>query len=99
MTLAPEIGIDLGTANILVYRRDKGLVLNEPALVAMNKQTGRVLKVGAEASHISGRTPANVAAIRPMQDGVIADYGPLCASFNLRSSARAGLGGSSAQPL
>lgn len=74
MKLAPELGIDLGTANILVYRRDKGLVLNEPAVVAVHAQTRKVLKVGTEAYEMLGKTPANILAIRPMKDGVIADY-------------------------
>lgn len=74
MKFAPELGIDLGTANILVYRRDKGMVLNEPAVVAVNTVTGKVLKIGTEAYEMLGRTPANVAAIRPLKDGVIADY-------------------------
>lgn len=72
--LVPELGIDLGTANILVYRHDKGLVLNEPSVVAVNSQTGKVLKVGNEAYEMLGRTPANITAIRPLKDGVIADY-------------------------
>jgi rod shape-determining protein MreB and related proteins len=74
MRFVPELGIDLGTANILVYRSDRGLVLNEPSVVAVNTQTGRVLKVGNEAYEMLGRTPANITAIRPLKDGVIADY-------------------------
>ncbi len=74
MRLAPELGIDLGTANILVYRRDKGLVLNEPSVVAVAVNTGKVLKVGNEAYDMLGRTPGNIRAIRPLKDGVIADY-------------------------
>jgi rod shape-determining protein MreB and related proteins len=74
MRLVPEIGIDLGTANILVYRRDKGLVLNEPSVVAVSSKTGKVLKVGNEAYDMLGRTPTNITAIRPLRDGVIADY-------------------------
>jgi rod shape-determining protein MreB len=74
MRLVPEIGIDLGTANILVYRRDKGLVLNEPSVVAVNSKTGKILKVGSEAYEMLGRTPGNITAIRPLKDGVIADY-------------------------
>ncbi len=74
MRLVPEIGIDLGTANILVYRRGKGIVLNEPTVVAMNLQNGQVLAVGNEAREMLGRTPGNIAAIRPLKDGVIADY-------------------------
>jgi rod shape-determining protein MreB len=69
----PEIGIDLGTANILVYRRGKGIVLCEPTVVAITKN-GRVLAVGNEARDMLGRTPGNITAIRPLKDGVIADY-------------------------
>lgn len=74
LRLAPEIGIDLGTANILVYRRGKGVVLNEPTVVAINTRNGRVLAVGNEAREMLGRTPGNITAIRPLRDGVIADY-------------------------
>ncbi len=74
LRLVPELGVDLGSANILVYRRDKGLVLNEPAVVAVNIQTGKVLKVGNDAYDMLGRTPNGIAAIRPLKDGVIADY-------------------------
>lgn len=74
MRLVPEIGIDLGTANILVYRRGKGIVLNEPTVVAMSVNQKRVLAVGNEAREMLGRTPGNIQAIRPLKDGVIADY-------------------------
>jgi rod shape-determining protein MreB and related proteins len=74
LRLVAEIGIDLGTANILVYRRGKGIVLNEPTVVAMNVRQGKVLAVGNEAREMLGRTPGNIAAIRPLKDGVIADY-------------------------
>lgn len=74
MRLVPEIGIDLGTANILVFRRGKGIVLSEPTVVAINTQNGRVLAVGNEAREMLGRTPGNIQAIRPLKDGVIADY-------------------------
>lgn len=73
MRLVPEIGIDLGTANILVYRRSKGIVLNEPTVVAIGAN-GKVLAVGNEAREMLGRTPGNISAIRPLKDGVIADY-------------------------
>ncbi|RYG31883.1 rod shape-determining protein, partial [bacterium] len=73
MRLVPEIGIDLGTANILVYRRGKGIVLSEPTVVAIGKN-GKVLAVGNEARDMLGRTPGNIKAIRPLKDGVIADY-------------------------
>ena len=74
MRLVPEVGIDLGTANILVYRRGRGIVLNEPTVVAISVQNGRVLAVGNEAREMLGRTPGNITAIRPLKDGVIADY-------------------------
>lgn len=74
MRLVPEIGIDLGTANILVYRRGKGIVLSEPSVVAISNNNGRVLAVGNEARDMLGRTPGNITAIRPLKDGVIADY-------------------------
>lgn len=74
MRLVPEIGIDLGTANILVYRRGKGVVLNEPTVVAIANNSGKVLAVGNEAREMLGRTPGNITAIRPLKDGVIADY-------------------------
>lgn len=74
MKLVPEIGIDLGTANILVYRRGKGIVLQEPTVVAINTQNGKVLEVGNAARDMIGRTPGNIQAIRPLKDGVIADY-------------------------
>ena len=74
MKIVPEIGIDLGTANILVYRRGKGIVLNEPTVVAISTKQGKVLAVGVEAREMLGRTPGNIQAIRPLKDGVIADY-------------------------
>lgn len=74
MRLVPEIGVDLGTANILVYRRGKGIVLKEPTVVAINRQNGQVLAVGNDAREMLGRTPGNISAIRPLRDGVIADY-------------------------
>lgn len=73
-SLVPELGIDLGTANIFVYLRGKGIVLREPSVVAMSTVTKRVLAVGEEARLMIGRTPGNIVAIRPMSDGVIADY-------------------------
>ncbi|MFD1430930.1 MULTISPECIES: rod shape-determining protein [Lacticaseibacillus] len=69
-----NIGIDLGTANTLVYVDGKGIVLNEPSVVAKNTQTEEIIAVGEEARAMIGRTPANITAIRPMKDGVIADY-------------------------
>ena len=72
--LSNDIGIDLGTANSLVYLRDQGIVLSEPSVVAVLAETGKVLAVGMEAKRMLGRTPGNIKAIRPMKDGVIADF-------------------------
>jgi len=69
-----RIGIDLGTANSLVYLEGKGVVLNEPSVVAVDEQDGRVVAVGSEAKEMLGRTPEGIVASRPMRDGVIADY-------------------------
>lgn len=69
-----EIGIDLGTANVLVYTKNKGIILNEPSVVAVNTDTKKVLAVGAEAKSMIGKTPGNIAAVRPLRDGVIADF-------------------------
>ena len=69
-----DLAIDLGTANTLVYLKGKGIVINEPSVVAIDKKTGKVLAVGAEAKKMLGRTPGNIVAIRPMKDGVIADF-------------------------
>ncbi len=72
--LSTDIGIDLGTASILVYVKGKGIVLNEPSVVAINKDTGRIIAVGEEARRMLGRTPGNIVATRPLREGVIADY-------------------------
>ncbi len=69
-----DMAIDLGTANTLVYVKGQGIVLSEPSVVAINKDTGRVRAVGNEAKNMIGRTPGNIVAIRPMKDGVIADF-------------------------
>ena len=69
-----NIGIDLGTANTIVYAEGKGIVLREPSVVAKNTKTGEIVSVGSEARDMIGRTPASIVAIRPMKDGVIADY-------------------------
>ena len=69
-----DIGIDLGTASILVYVKGKGVVLREPSVVAIDKNTGKLLKVGTEAQQMLGRTPGNIVAIRPLREGVISDY-------------------------
>jgi rod shape-determining protein MreB len=72
--LSKDIGIDLGTANTLVYVRGKGIVVREPSVVAMKLDTNTVMAVGDEAKRMIGRTPGNIVAIRPMRDGVIADF-------------------------
>jgi len=69
-----DIGIDLGTANVLIHVKGKGIVLNEPSVVAIDKKTNKVLAVGEEARKMVGRTPGNIVAIRPLRDGVIADF-------------------------
>ena len=69
-----DIGIDLGTATVLVYVKGKGVVLNEPSVVAVDKVSGKILSVGAEAQKMLGRTPGNIIAIRPLREGVISDY-------------------------
>ncbi|AKP66400.1 rod shape-determining protein [Companilactobacillus ginsenosidimutans] len=69
-----KVGIDLGTANTLVYVEGKGIVLNEPSVVAKNNNTGEIVAVGSDAREMIGRTPGSISAIRPMRDGVIADY-------------------------
>ena len=69
-----SIGIDLGTATVLVYVKGKGIVLREPSVVAINRDTGEALSVGEEARRMLGRTPGNIVAIRPLKDGVISDY-------------------------
>jgi rod shape-determining protein MreB len=72
--LSRDIGIDLGTANTLVLVRGKGIVINEPSVVAIDRKTKKVLAIGAEAKRMVGRTPANIVAIRPLKDGVISDF-------------------------
>ncbi len=74
MIFGRDIGIDLGTATVIVCVKGKGVVTREPSVVAMDRNTGRVLKVGMAAQRMMGRTPGNIAAIRPMHDGVICDY-------------------------
>ena len=71
---AKDIGIDLGTANTLVYLKGKGIIIREPSVVAMDKYSGNVVAVGTEAKEMLGRTPENLSAIRPLKDGVIADF-------------------------
>lgn len=72
--MAKDIGIDLGTANVLINIQGSGIVLNEPSVVAIDTQTGRILAVGSEAYKMVGRTPNNIRAVRPLKDGVIADF-------------------------
>ena len=72
--MGKDIGIDLGTASVLVYVKGKGIVLKEPSVVAIDKNTDRVLKVGREAQQMLGRTPGNITAIRPLREGVISQY-------------------------
>lgn len=72
--LSNDIGIDLGTANTLVYLRGKGIVINEPSVVALNQKTGRVVAVGNQAKAMLGRTPPHISAVRPLVDGVISDF-------------------------
>ncbi len=72
--LSNDIGIDLGTANTLVYLRGHGIVVNEPSVVAVNQKTGRVVAVGTEAKNMLGRTPGHITAVRPLVDGVISDF-------------------------
>src|SRR5438477_10497173 len=72
--LSKKIGIDLGTSTVLVYVKGEGIVLNEPSVVAVNEKGDRILAVGKEASEMLGRTPGNIQAIRPMREGVIADF-------------------------
>lgn len=69
-----DIGIDLGTATVLIFVKDKGVVLNEPSVVAMDQNTGKILDVGFAAREMLGKVPANIVAVRPLRDGVIADY-------------------------
>ena len=72
--ISSDLAIDLGTANTLVYAKGKGIVVNEPSIVAINKNNGEIEAVGREAKDMVGRTPGNIVAIRPMKDGVIADF-------------------------
>ncbi|MDR1117132.1 MAG: rod shape-determining protein MreB [Oscillospiraceae bacterium] len=72
--LSRDIGIDLGTATVLVFVRGKGVVLREPSVVALDKNSGKLLKVGTDAHKMLGRTPGNIVAIRPLREGVISDY-------------------------
>src|ERR1700736_6774201 len=72
--LGRDMAVDLGTANTLVYVRGRGVVLNEPSVVALNTDTGEIVAVGVQAKRMIGRTPGNIVAVRPLKDGVIADF-------------------------
>ena len=72
--LGRDMAVDLGTANTLVYVRRRGIVLNEPSVVALNTNTGNIVAVGVQAKRMIGRTPGNIVAVRPLKDGVIADF-------------------------
>lgn len=74
MMFSKDVGIDLGTANVLIYLKGKGVILNEPSVVAIDRNTKKVLAVGEEARQMIGRTPENIVAIRPLKDGVIHDF-------------------------
>ena len=74
MIFSSDIGIDLGTASVLVYVKGKGIVLNEPSVVAVDKRSGKIVAVGADAQKMLGRTPGSIIAIRPLREGVISDY-------------------------
>ncbi|HVI42908.1 MAG TPA: rod shape-determining protein MreB, partial [Anaerovoracaceae bacterium] len=75
MRFINEVGIDLGTSNVLVYLKGKGVVINEPSVVAINTDTDEILAVGEDARQMLGRTPSNIIAVRPLRDGVISNYG------------------------
>ena len=72
--LTRDIGIDLGTANVLIYIKGKGVVLNEPSVVVVEKETKKIIAVGKEAYEMLGKTPEKVEVVRPLKDGVIADF-------------------------
>ncbi|MBO7403413.1 MAG: rod shape-determining protein, partial [Clostridia bacterium] len=72
--MSKDIGIDLGTSTVLVYVKGKGIVLKEPSVVAIDKNTDELLTIGREAQQMLGRTPGNIVALRPLRDGVISDY-------------------------
>ena len=74
MFKSTEIGIDLGTANTIVYSKNKGIIFNEPSVVAIDLLTNQVVAVGTEAKEMIGKTPEHIVAIRPLKDGVIADF-------------------------
>src|SRR4030042_188184 len=69
-----DVGIDLGTANTLVYVKDRGIMINEPSVVAINQKTGQILAIGSEAKKMVGKTPSHIGATRPLVDGVVSDF-------------------------
>ena len=71
---AKDMGIDLGTANTLIYVKDSGIVLNEPSVIAVDSDTSKILAVGADAKAMLGKAPRNISVVRPLQDGVISDF-------------------------
>src|SRR6478609_3644143 len=73
-SISQDIGIDLGTAYSLVYVKGRGIVINEPSVVAINKKSKQILAIGEEAKKMVGRTPAHIVAIRPLVDGVVSDF-------------------------
>ncbi len=84
-----DVGIDLGTANTLVYMKGKGIIMREPSVVAVDTKTDEVRCVGAEAKAVIGRTPGSIVAVRPLKDGVIADFAspPTCWKISSRRHA------------
>ena len=72
--LSHDLGVDLGTSNVLIYVDGKGVVVREPSVVAVDKNTGKIIQVGSAARNMLGRTPGNVVAMHPLKDGVIADH-------------------------
>ena len=78
MATVLDIGVDLGTASVVIYGKGKDVVLNEPAVIAFDRESRNVLAVGEEARRMLGRTPSNIAAIRPLQNGMIADMEMAC---------------------
>ncbi len=88
-----DLGVDLGTSNVLIYAEGKGIVVREPSVVSVDKNTGRILQVGAAAKNMLGRTPGNVVAMRPLKDGVISDHEMTVRMLTtlFRSATRSGL--------
>ena len=82
--LSHDLGIDLGTANTLVYVRGKGIVIREPSVVARHKKTKQIVAIGTEAKKMLGKTPTTIEAFRPLKDGVIADFDAAAAMLNSR---------------